>query len=275
MSMLGVGVIMMIYAVTGSYSTAGAIAAVTNISFAIAAPLSGRLVDRYGQRRMIIPLAGLNAVALITLMLCVYLGLPHWTYYVSGFVVGASSISLGSMVRARWSHLYAGSPRMHTAFHFESVADEVIFVTGPALATVLAAQVSPYAGLIVALVCMYGGSLAFALQRGTEPPVRPAHAGGGSPITIPGIALLAAVFLALGAIFGSIDLITVAFANEHGVAWAAGFLITAFAGGSMVSGIWFGSREWRVSLRPRFLLPARAFWVGLLPLPLVAGVWAP
>lgn len=272
MSMLGIGVVLLISAITGSYAMAGAVAATTNVSFAIAAPLSGRLVDRFGQHRVIFPLATLNALSLASLMVSARLGLPDWTLFASGFAVGATSLSLGSMVRARWSALHGGSAKLHTAFAFESVADEVIFVTGPALVTVLATMVNPYAGLMVALVCMLGGSVAFAVQRRTEPPVQRVRAGRGSPITIPGIALLSCVYLALGAVFGSVDLITVAFADERGVKGASGFLLAAFAGGSMVSGLWFGSRTWRISLRSRFVRALGVFVVGLLPIAFIGDV---
>jgi MFS family permease len=266
MSMLGIGVVLLVSALTGSYAMAGAVAATTNVSFAVGAPLTARLVDRFGQRRVILPFVTVNALALAALMLCAAYGWPDWTLYAAGLTVGATSLSLGGMVRARWSNLYAGSSKLHTAFAFESVADEVIFVTGPALVTVLATAINPFAGLIVALVCLVGGSVALALQRRTQPPVRPGRQSGGTPILIPGIALLSCVYLAMGAVFGSVDLITVAFAEEHGVKGASGFLLAAFASGSMVSGLWFGSRHWRISLRGRFVRALGVFVVGLAPI---------
>ncbi|GGS68896.1 MFS transporter [Nonomuraea spiralis] len=273
MSMLGIGVVLLISTITGSFATAGAVGATTNVAFAVAAPLSGRLVDRFGQNRVIVPFSVVNALALASLMLSAALRLPEWTLYASGLLIGASSLSIGSMVRARWSTIHGGTGTLHTAFAFESVADEVVFVTGPALVTVLATAVNPYAGLVVALMCMLGGCLALAAQRRTQPPVQTVRTGGGTPILIPGIALLACVYLGLGAVFGSVDLIMVAFAEEHGVKGAAGFLLAAFAGGSMVSGLWFGSREWRISLRARFVRALGVFVVGLVPILLVDDPW--
>lgn len=273
MSMLGIGVVLLISTVTGSFATAGAVGATTNVAFAIAAPLSGRLVDRFGQNRVIVPFSLINALAMAALMLSAAFGLPEWTLYASGLLIGASSLSIGSMVRARWSTIHGGTGTLHTAFAFESVADEVVFVTGPAIVTVLATAVNPYAGLVVAVVCMLGGCLALAAQRRTQPPVQPVRTAGGTPILIPGIALLSCVYLGLGAVFGSVDLITVAFAEEHGVKGAAGFLLAAFAGGSMVSGLWFGSREWRISLRARFVRALGVFVVGLLPIMFVDDAW--
>ncbi|GAA3259466.1 MFS transporter [Nonomuraea helvata] len=273
MSMQGIGIVLLISTLTTSYATAGGVAAMTNVAFAVAAPLSGRLVDRFGQSKIIPPFSVVNALALVSLMLCAGFGLPDWTLYASGLLVGATSMSIGSMVRARWSAILGGSGKLHAAFAFESVVDEVVFVTGPALVTVLATAVNPYAGLVVALIFMLLGCLALAAQRRTQPPVQPVRSASGTPILIPGIALLACVDLALGSVFGSVDLISVAFAEEHGVKGSAGFLLAAFAGGSMVSGLWFGSRHWKISLRGRFVRALGLFVVGLVPIMFIGDAW--
>ncbi|WP_326642198.1 MFS transporter [Streptosporangium sp. NBC_01755] len=272
MSMLGIGIVLLIEALTDSYATAGAVAATVSVSYAIAAPLSGRLVDRFGQARIVIPLTLAHGATLTGMMLCAEFGAPRWTLFATGVAVGATALSLGSLVRARWSHLLGGTARLHTAFSFESVADEVIFVAGPALVTALATMINPYTGLIVALVCTTVGTIAFGLQRGTEPPVRPREERSGTPITIPGVALMSCAFLAMGAVFGSVDLVTVAFAEEEGVKAAAGLLLASFAGGSLVSGLWYGARQWTVSLRGRFIGSLAVFAVGLTPIMLIDDV---
>ncbi|MDP9866600.1 MULTISPECIES: MFS transporter [Streptosporangium] len=272
MSMLGIGIVMLIEALTDSFAMAGAVAATVNVSYAVAAPLTGRLVDRFGQARVIVPFTLAHGAALAGLMLCAELQAPVWSLFAAGVVAGASAVSLGSLVRARWTHLLAGSAKLHAAFSFESVADEVIFVAGPALVSALATAVNPYAGLIVALVCTVVGTIAFAMQRGTEPPVRRGEKHSGTPITIPGIALLSCVFLAMGAVFGSVDLITVAFAEEQGAKPAAGLLLASVAGGSLVSGLWYGARQWKISLRRRFVRALGVFAAGLTPIALIGDV---
>ncbi|MBO3748075.1 MFS transporter [Streptosporangiaceae bacterium NEAU-GS5] len=272
MSMLGIGIVLLISALTGSYATAGAVSATVSVAFAVAAPLSGRLVDRFGQATVLIPFVFLHGAALAGLMLCAHAGLPTWTLYVTGAATGACATSLGSMVRARWSHLLQGSSDLHTAFSFESVADEVIFVAGPAFVSALATLINPYAGLIVALVCTLTGTLAFALQTKTQPPAVRHREHRGSPIAIPGVALLSAVFFAMGGVFGSIDTITVAFAEEHGNRTAAGLLLAAIACGSATSGLWYGARHWRVSLRVRFVTGLCLFVVGFTPVALMGAI---
>ncbi|GAB3155970.1 MFS transporter [Microbispora hainanensis] len=272
MSMLGIGVILLITAITGSYAKAGAVAATFSIAVAVAGPLTGRLVDRFGQARVLVPLVLLHACSLTALMLCAHSGTPEWTLYAAGAVSGATGISLGSLVRARWSHVLADPAKLHTAFSFESVADELIFVGGPAFVTALTIAINPYAGLIAAIVLTVSGTLAFAAMRGTEPPAVRHRGAAGSPIAIPGVALLSAVFLAMGAVFGSVDIITVAFAEEHGSKGAAGLLLASIACGSAVSGLWYGSRHWKISLRSRFVRGLSLFAAGLTPVLLMRDV---
>ena len=118
--------------------------------------------------------------------------LPTWAFFAPGAIAGATMPSLGTMVRARWSVLLAGSPRLHAAFSFESVADELCFVIGPAAVTLLATEVFPASGVgAAALLCVLG-TLWFAAQRGTEPvvvpPDRPAAGRPDSPDGRPGSA---------------------------------------------------------------------------------------
>lgn len=272
MSMLGIGIVLLISSLTGSYTTAGAVAATVSISYAVAAPLSSRLVDRFGQARVLIPAVLTHATALAALMLCAHGKAPTWSLYVTGIVAGGTITSLGSMVRARWSHVLQDPARLHTAFSFESVADEMIFVAGPAIVTVLATGVNVYVGIITAITFAVTGTLAFAAMRSTEPPALRHREHSTSPIMIPGVALLSTVFLAMGAVFGSIDIVTVAFAEEHGNKAAAGLMLASIASGSMLSGFWYGSRRWKITLRGRFVRGLSLFAVGLTPILLVGDI---
>jgi MFS family permease len=272
MSMLNIGIILLVTILTGSYATAGAVAGTVSIAYAVSAPLSGRLVDRFGQARVLVPFVFLHGASLAGLMLCAHAKAPIWTLYATGIVAGAATTSLGSMVRARWSYVLNDPSRLHIAFSFESVADEVIFVGGPAFVSALSTGVNVYAGLVTALVLTVMGTLVFASFRSTEPPIVRHRGGGRSPIAIPGVALLSAVFLAMGSVFGSVDVITVAFAGEHASMGTAGLLLAAMAGGSAVSGLWYGLRRWTIGLRSRFLRVLPLFAAGLTPVLLMDDV---
>ncbi len=148
----------------------------------------------------------------------------------------------------------------------------MIFVVGPAVVTVLATSFPP-AGVLVCMILSVVGTLLFAAQRRTEPAVRPRlqeegrrTARGRLPAT--GLATMAPVYLCLGAMFASIDLSTIDFAQRHGHKPLAGFILGTYALGSAIGGLWYGSRAWRAPLERRFPLTLTLTVAG------VATFWA-
>jgi MFS family permease len=253
MSMYGLGTVLLVSAGTGRYGLAGSVSAAGSVGGALCAPQLGRLVDRLGQHRVLIPVSLTFALSVAGLAAAVMLRAPDWTLFLCAIAGGAAMPQLGPMARARWSVLLAGTPRLHTAFSVESVADELCFVIGPAAVTLLATQVHPAAGVTCAALCALAGSLWFASQRSTEPPIaaeaasaprRPAAPARRSRLAAPGLAVLVPVYLFLGAMFVGVDLSTVAFATHSGHKALAGFVLACYALGSGTGGLWYGSRTW-------------------------------
>ena len=262
MSMYGLGTVLLISAGTGRYGLAGTVAAVSALGNALCAPQLGRLTDRLGQHRVLVPICVIFTLSVVGLVSAVQLGLPDWTLFACGIVGGATMPQLGPMARARWSVLLAGTSRLHTAFSIESIADELCFIVGPAAVTLLATQVHPAAGVACAAICCLGGTLWFAAQRGTEPPVKalPARPARPTPpsllrgglslrhrnlsLAAPGLVVLVPAYLFLGAMFVTIDLSTVAFATHSGHKALAGLILGTYALGSGTGGLWYGSRTW-------------------------------
>ena len=181
MAMFGLGTVLLIAAATGKYGVAGTVSAAGSLGYAFCSPRIARLVDARGQRRVLLPLLAVFATATAALIAAVQLGMPTWAFFVPGAIAGATMPSLGAMVRARWSVLLKNSPRLHTAFSFESVADELCFVVGPAAVTLLATEVFPASGVGVAALLCIAGTLWFAAERSTEPP--PTNPRGRPPWT--------------------------------------------------------------------------------------------
>jgi MFS family permease len=275
MSMFGLGTVLLISSVTGTYGVAGTVSAVGSLGYAFSSPRIARLVDAHGQRRVLLPLLTVFAATTALLITAVQLRLPTWAFFVPGAIAGATMPSLGAMVRARWSVLLAGSPRLHAAFSFESVADELCFIVGPAAVTLLATEVYPPSGVgVAALLCVLGTSW-FAAQRGTEPVVIPPErvtgpkgTGRSRGAAAPGLVVLGPVYVLLGAMFVSIDLSTVAFAQHFGHKPLAGFVLGTYAFGSGTGGLWYGSRQWRAPVEKRFALTLTLTVLG------VATFWA-
>ncbi|TGA93219.1 MFS transporter, partial [Streptomyces palmae] len=243
-SMLGVSMVLMIALSRGSYALAGAVSATGVAATAIASPLLGRLVDRYGQARVSVPAVGVFATGVTAMLLCVHYGAPSWTLFCC--TIGSSAVpSMGSMTRARWTVIYQDDEAArHTAGSFEQVVDEVCFMLGPALAMVLCTTLFPEAGLLVGVILMVTGVLAFTAQRATEPrPHRtePHQAPARPPLRIPELRTVLVTFLATGAVFGSMEVATVATVESYGAGSASSVVLAVQASGSCLAGLVFGA----------------------------------
>ena len=273
-SMQTLGVVLLVEASTGSYALAGAVSAVFALAQALLAPLLGRLVDRHGQARVLLPALVLYAAGLGGLVALALAGAPSWTLFPAAAVFGGSYPQPGSLVRARWAHALSGTPLLSTAFSLESVLDEVVFVVGPVQVVVLATAVSPSAGLLSAAVFTLVGSLALAAQRRTEPPPHPAGDGVRQPsvLRLAGVRVLVLVGAAVGGIFGAVEVATVAFTDERGQPAAAGIVLALLAGGSLLAGLWYGTVQWRAPLPTRFVRGVVLLALVTVPLPAAPNV---
>jgi MFS family permease len=269
-SMLGLGIVLLLVAHGGRYGRAGAISAVFAIVNALAAPAIARLVDQLGQRRVLVPTVLLHGVWLSAFIVLATKDAPTWTLVVTVALAGVFEPSVGSLVRARWGHVLGSGPRLVTAYSFESILDEVIFIIGPLLVAVLATQIAEQAGLIAALALLLIGTFALVAQRASEPPVAPRlEHGDRSPLTANGMALVMLFMVFLGGVFGGVEISTIGFADQHGHAALAGPLLACYAAGSMVAGIIYGAVRWRWSLPRRLATGTFTMTLTLVALPFV------
>ncbi len=294
MSMYGLGTVLLIAAITGKYGTAGTVAAAGSIGYALLSPYLAKLSDQLGQSRVLLTQVTIFAITGAAFITCAELRAPLPALLATGTLAGACMPSMSSMVRSRWSWLLRDKPRqLHSAFALESVNDEIIFVIGPALATLLATQLFPAAGVGTATVLAVAGTLLFALQRRTQPalpevkapraPEEPAkrYLHGETTPRIPrwripasGLVTLSPAFLMFGMMFSSIDLSTVAFASEFGHRPLAGLVLGTYSLGSAVGGLWYGSRHWQSPPGHRFVVTAAITVAGVATFWLMPGLLA-
>ncbi|MFF5983686.1 MFS transporter [Streptomyces olindensis] len=269
MGMFSVSAVVMIAGTRGSYALAGAVTATGLAATAVVAPWTARLIDRYGQARVALPATVIAVLGSLVLLLCVRHDAPDWTLF-AAYAATATTPNTGGMSRARWAHLLAGDAKaLHTANSFEQAADELCFMLGPVLAAFLCGAFFPEAGTLAGAVLLLTGMLLFTSRRATEPPVReriPAKA----PLRAPGMPPLLAVCLAMGGIFGSTEVVTLAFADARGHGAAAGAVLALQAAGSCAAGLLYGA------VKPAGPAGSRLSWcvaaMGvLLTLPLLAA----
>ncbi|MFD9461657.1 MFS transporter [Streptomyces sp. NPDC060027] len=274
MGMFSVSAVIMIATSRGSYALAGAVTATGLAATAVVAPWTARLIDRHGQARVAVPATAFALLGGIGLVVCVRLGAPDWTLF-AAYAATATTPNTGGMSRARWAHLLKGdAAALHTANSFEQAADELCFMLGPVLAALLCGTLSPEAGMLVGSALLMTGVLLFTAQRSTEPPPQP-RTTSASPVLAPGMPPLLLSFLATGAVFGAMEVVTIAFADERGHRSVAGAVLALQAAGSCGAGLLYGavagSAASSDSARPvrRYVLCVGVMAV-LLTLPLLA-----
>lgn len=274
-SMIGLGTVVLVESATGSYGTAGAVAASFGVVSAFASPFLSRAVDRYGQARVMRPAIVVHVLGLVGIVVTARAGAPIPAVMAAAVVAGLSFGSIGAFSRARWSHVLGNDvARLHTAYSLESVLDEVAFIGGPLIVTLLATGVSPALGLLAAAVAVAVGGSLFLAQRGSEPPASGVRSAAGSGVLrSPGMIVLLVAFLGVGAIFGSVEVTTVAFTQERGVPSAAGWVLASFALGSLVAGLAYGAVQWTASPGNRFRLGVVLLAAGVVPVAFVEQVW--
>lgn len=272
-SMLGLSIILMISQLYGEYGIAGRVAAVFIAIQAICSPQIAKLVDRHGQARIMRPAIVLHLIGLTIFATAVLLHAPDWLLYIAVAPAGITMGSMGAMVRARWTHILDDPRDVHVAYSLESVFDEVTFIIGPVLATVLSTIVFPGAGILVSALALAVGGFIMLAHTDTEPaPSGRDHVTTGSVMRSGGMLIVVGTFLLVGAIFGSSDVATVAFTEARGMDGYAGAVLACFAAGSLISGLIYGSRNWVRSVNTRFFIGVIALACGVAPLMFITSL---
>ncbi len=284
----GVSMVIFVHARTGSFGVAGLVTGFYTLAFALAGPLLGRQVDRRGPRVVLAPAAIVCALALAAVVAIGEGSAATVPLAAAAVVAGAAVPPVSGVLRRTWPELV---PRrdLHTAYLFDAVLIEVVFVCGPLLTGLLAATVSPAAPLFVSAGFVLGGTAWFLLVpvvRGERPAPREHHHPAGA-LTSPAIRYITLAGLPIGASFGALDVSLPAFGAAHGSSALGGLFIASLSVGSIlgaaaVSGLGDRIGDLRqASLRmtvyqplaivPLLLAPSPAV---LVPLALLAGSFA-
>jgi MFS family permease len=268
-----VAVILFVHGVTGSFGIAGGVAGAYTIGLGITGPAAARFIDRHGSRLVIVPGALLVMAAMVGLVILGEAGAGTVPLVVVGFVAGAGSTPIGGIFRQRWPQL-VGPEELPTAYALDAVMMEVVFISGPLLAGILAATVGAASGLIAAGAIGLVGSVGFARLSTVEP--------GGDPdaerhwlgaLASPHLRLLVLSDLPLAGTFGALDVALPAFGAHHGATALGGPFAAALAFGSGAGGIAYGARPGIFGPPRRSLVVLGGLMVlTCLPLPAATGV---
>lgn len=298
LAMLTVGALTLVTSVSDSYAIGGTAAGAVGIGSALGAPVLGGLADRHGQRAVLLAASLINSAAVLGLILTAYLasgtgsldqGLP---VLAAAFLAGASCPQVGPLARVRWMALTSrgstvnNAKDLDTALSYESTADELTFVLGPALVGVLASLVAPWLPLALAAALTITLVPAFAVHRThlavprrIKPPVPDEHVQGkraqDKPVrdepqrakqsvkngatrlrSVASVALPVAAMVCMGTFFGSTQTALSSFSASFATSEIAGLLYAVMGLSSAAAALSVAYWSRRISLVMRWMVSA-------------------
>jgi MFS family permease len=247
---------------TGSYAVAGTAAALAAIGLALSAPLFGRMLGRYGHRRVLLATGAAAAAAHI------WLAVSHQPimFVLLAAAVGLTSPPIMSSGRALLPDLVA-EDALTRAYTYNALVQELLYVGGPLWISLWIILSGPPAAL---LACAAVGTAALAVAAlavpGSARSPLTAAPPTTSPLRRPAVQTLVSVHLAYMACMGAMWVLVPAFATEAGHPDQGALLVTAWALGSVAGGVAFAVRGRRRPLQFSYLALLGLLAVTALPL---------
>ncbi|MFD5588035.1 MFS transporter [Streptomyces sp. NPDC127063] len=268
-----IAIVLFVRAEGGTYSLAGALAAVYGVANAVGQPVLGRLVDLHGQPRIQLPAAIASALAMTVFAAVGVSSAP--LAYAAVAAAGLLTPPLEGGLRALWPSVLRREDQVHTAYAMDAIAQEVMFTVGPLLVTLCVSLWSAQAAVLVLNVLGVLGALSVVLSppsRAWRSAPREAHWLGA--LRSPGLLALLAAFLFIGMALGSITVAAVPYADGHGGDAVYGWLMAALGLGALAGGTVYGARRWAGAPERRLRVLVAFLAVCYLPLMLMPGAVA-
>ncbi|OII07080.1 MFS transporter [Curtobacterium sp. MCBA15_008] len=248
-AMMVVGVLTLVVSARDSVALGGVNSASVGIGAAVFGPMIGAAADRFGQRRVLVPVGLVNAALLGLFPLVVTGSAPDLAVLAMAFCIGASAPQVAPMSRTRLvaiirQRMAPGRREQVTSgtMAYESAADETVFIIGPFLVGILASAIAPWVAVAGASALTFVFVTAFALHPtgklalGHRDDLVQAPA---RELLRPRLVVVVLGILGIGLFFGSTLTSLTAFMETHGESSQAGLLYGLMGIGS--AGLALGS----------------------------------
>jgi predicted MFS family arabinose efflux permease len=270
LTVMGISLTLHVATVLGhGYGAAGLAGTATTLGNAIGAPVLGRMIDRYGLRR-VVAICGIGSATF-------WVSVPHLPYLVLVLLAlpaGMIAVPVGSLGRQVLAALVPEEHR-RPAFSLDTIGVETAFILGPTAGILVITQLSSTVALTGIGICL---ALTAGLLYAMNPPTRSAaEAARADAEPRPPLRdwldgrLAGALLTASGALFTLVgtELAAIAMLRENGeVAWT-GVVIALMAAASIAGGLVHGAA--RRSLSQATLAALLA--VLVLPVGLFGHSW--
>jgi MFS family permease len=251
-----------------SYAIAGISVGAYAFASAASAPVQGRLIDRFGRLRVMVPMALAQAAVLVAFVLVASADASGAAVVPLAALAGALMPPVSPTARALMRDVFTDPHVRETAYALDSVVQEVVWVTGPLIVALVVGFTSPEVGvLLVAAVCVIGTTLFVRspLARGSG--TRSAHEPRVAVLSNHELRAMLIPIALTGVGLGAIEVGLPSLALHAGSRPASGLLLAVWSLGSLTGGLWYGARVWSSSLARRYrllLLAAIAFQAPLI-----------
>ena len=244
--------LLLVAAVHASMATAGLVVAGYTLGQGVTGPLRGRLADRHGLARVCAICGGLYAPALLCLLAGALAGSPAWLLVVAAAAAGLVVPPLSPGMRSLWSAYTPGVLR-HAAFALDAAVFDLAYITGPVLASSLAAGIAPAAAVGV-LLALTGAAVIIIGARTrpgdatppgqARPPGRRAREGRPAlgPLRSAALRRLLLTGVLVNLALSATEVALTAYVRQHHALWASGPLLAEVSVGSIVGSLLLGAR---------------------------------
>lgn len=244
---VALSLLLTVEAATGSYGAAGAASGVFGVANVVASPIRARLVDRWGQRRVLAPLAIGHAASLAVLATLASSGSrPLWILIALAGLAGVFAPPLGAAMRVLWAQLTDSPVLRARAYALDAISQETLFTTGPLVVAVVIAVWSPPAALymtaalsLVGTLFMTSGAASRARVAATVPAKRSSR-----PLGQPGFVSVVLGLLGVGLALGAVEVAAPAAGEGSASILGPGILLAVFSAASAAGGLVYGHRTW-------------------------------
>jgi len=273
---------------TGSFASAGLTAAAFGLGSGVTSPGQGRLIDRHGHARVMLPLAVLHAAALCALVGLGLAGAPVAVLVLCGLAAGMTVPPVGFVVRPMLPRLLGErDDLLPSAYALDGIAIEMVFIAGPLLTAVLVSVASPAVALLAACGFAVAGTVLLVTapaSRAWRPIQSTDERRLIGALASPGVRTIVAATTPVGFALGATEVTMTTFASHHRSRSAPGALLALWALGSAAGGLAYGARDHALAPGARWVRLAAVFpmcsaplllgpsILGMAPLAFVAGL---
>jgi MFS family permease len=260
--MFGLAILLLAHDATGSFAVGGRVVGAFSLANACGAIAQGRLMDRFGQTRVLRTVAAAHLPALVALVAAAEAGASAWVMSLLALCGGATLPQLPASMRSLWNSLADSAEQRATAYALVAVVFEVAVVTAPAIVAGIVAVASPSVAVVLAAALGAGSAFGFTATRASRRWRGERHEIGWlGPLGAPGMRTVFLVLAVFGTAMGVVQVAVPAFAEARGSAAAGGVLLAALSAGSLAGGLVYGGRAWPG--RPPARLAALMLGLGL------------